>query len=201
MTNEKATATVLTQSQLFQKITEWAEARNLIKGSTSVSQFAKFDSEFGELCTNILVFGGSYGRNDAERLALADDIGDCLVVLTIICEQEGLKINRIAPDVAPIDASVPFADVLAIEGIKGLLADVLLKGQGAASVESLVSALKAYFSAVATKVGLSLEVCLAVAYNDIKDRTGVMYKGTFIKSTDPNYEAVKEQIALEAKSE
>jgi len=38
--------------------------------------------------------------------------------------------------------------------------------------------------------GVSIEQCLAHAYNDIKDRKGVMFNGVFVKSTDPQYERI-----------
>jgi len=35
---------------------------------------------------------------------------------------------------------------------------------------------------------LSLEECLCVAYDDIKDRKGILVDGVFIRETDPAYE-------------
>lgn len=35
--------------------------------------------------------------------------------------------------------------------------------------------------------GLTLEECLEISYNDIKDRKGIMLDGVFIKDTDPSY--------------
>ena len=41
---------------------------------------------------------------------------------------------------------------------------------------------------LAAQHDLGLEQCLEVAYNDIKDRKGVMLDGVFIKEFDPAYE-------------
>lgn len=41
---------------------------------------------------------------------------------------------------------------------------------------------------LAEQHGLSLEQCLSVAYNDIKDRKGIMLDGVFIKADDEAYE-------------
>ena len=39
--------------ELIKKIENWAEERNLIKGSTPQKQFIKLMEEFGELCSGI----------------------------------------------------------------------------------------------------------------------------------------------------
>lgn len=105
-----------TIDSLAAKVLDWAEARNLLAGSTPIHQFAKLSSEMGELADNLL--------KNAPREKIADDIGDCMVVLTIIAKQNGLDLVH----------------------------------------------------------------CLAAAYNDIKDRKGIMVDGVFIKETDPAYE-------------
>ena len=71
--------------QTFQQIREWAEARNLIVGSDSFRQLAKLVEETGELAADI-----SRGR---QRTKIADSIGDCVVVLTILAAQNGLQIE------------------------------------------------------------------------------------------------------------
>ena len=70
-------------TQTFTQIREWAEARNLIAGSDSFRQLAKLVEETGELAADI-----SRGRS---RRCVADSIGDCVVVLTILSEQNGLQ--------------------------------------------------------------------------------------------------------------
>ena len=60
------------------KIVAWAEARNLIKGSSAQAQCVKLGEEFGELCSGI-------AKNKPE--VIADSIGDMVVVLTILAEQ------------------------------------------------------------------------------------------------------------------
>lgn len=37
---------------------------------------------------------------------------------------------------------------------------------------------------IAEQLGLNIEECLAVAYNDIKDRKGQMINGVFVKESD-----------------
>lgn len=69
----------------FTQIREWAEARNLINGSDSFRQLAKLVEETGELSADI-----SRGRH---RRRIADSIGDCVVVLTILAAQCGFDLG------------------------------------------------------------------------------------------------------------
>ena len=72
-------------TQVFTQIRDWAEARNLIGSSDSFRQLAKLTEETGELAADI-----SRGR---PRRRIADSIGDCVVVLTILAAQNGLQIE------------------------------------------------------------------------------------------------------------
>lgn len=63
-------------------ITKWAEARNLIEGSTIEAQYKKLREEFEEL---------GEGIEKGDLAEITDGIGDMFVVLTIISELVGLK--------------------------------------------------------------------------------------------------------------
>lgn len=69
--------------KLIAKVEQWADERNLIAGSDSKSQSLKLMSEVGELADTV-----NKGGNPI------DDIGDCLVVLTILAAQEGLTLKQ-----------------------------------------------------------------------------------------------------------
>jgi len=69
----------------FADVTAWAEARNLIAGSSAQAQFCKLIEEVGELAEAI-----SKGR----PADVPDAIGDTLVVLTILAAQHGLTIEE-----------------------------------------------------------------------------------------------------------
>lgn len=71
--------------QLNYKVLDWAEDRNLIKGSDPKTQLLKTVSELGELADAIL-------KDDKE--GQIDGIGDVLVTLIIVAEQLGLTINE-----------------------------------------------------------------------------------------------------------
>ncbi len=92
--------------QLFKRIINWANDRNIVKGGTAKDQCLKLIQEVGELSDNL-----------CKGNSPIDDIGDCMVVLAIIAEQHNLTVNE----------------------------------------------------------------CLECAYNDIKDRKGMMVDGVFVK--------------------
>ena len=47
---------------------------------------------------------------------------------------------------------------------------------------------------IAEQVGLTLEYCVEQAYNDIKDRKGVLFNGVFIKESNPSYKETLEKL-------
>ena len=63
-------------------IITWARDRNLIEGSNVKNQTLKLIQEVGELSDSI-----------CKGKSPIDDIGDCLVVLTILAEQSNLTIQ------------------------------------------------------------------------------------------------------------
>ena len=65
------------------KIVQWHEDRNLIKGSTDHQQFEKLLEEVEELRTNI----------EYDQLVI-DDIGDIIVVLINIAHRNGLTLHQ-----------------------------------------------------------------------------------------------------------
>lgn len=68
----------------FNEIRQWAEDRNLIDGSTVAKQYNKLLEEVDELHDAIV------NKQDDE---FVDAVGDCIVVLTIMAAQMGLKVE------------------------------------------------------------------------------------------------------------
>lgn len=186
--------------ELFVKVREWAAARNIIKGATPVSQFAKLISEHGELAGHILDYQAigyhpSMNEKEIESVIslqdkMIDDIGDAIVVLTIIGAQLGVNIEDIGPD--SIEGG---SEYLSLNVAFGMLADAILKVD-LESFKSLVSTIFALYSKLATDLNTDISNCLAAAYEDIKDRKGVMYNGTFVKSTDARYKDILTELGL-----
>jgi uncharacterized protein YabN with tetrapyrrole methylase and pyrophosphatase domain len=69
--------------ELIQKIGQWHQDRNLIEGATDKDQVCKLIQEVGELSDNVCK------GND-----VADDIGDCIVVLINIAIRNNLTIDK-----------------------------------------------------------------------------------------------------------
>jgi NTP pyrophosphatase (non-canonical NTP hydrolase) len=67
-------------------VTDWAEARNLIQGSTPAAQVLKLAEEMGELAGAI-----AKGKDQSH---VVDAIGDMMVVLTIIATQHGTTLSN-----------------------------------------------------------------------------------------------------------
>jgi NTP pyrophosphatase (non-canonical NTP hydrolase) len=73
---------------IYNNIAEWAEARNLVKGSTPQAQFLKLSEELGEVAAVI-----AKGKDDKE---FKSEVGDMLVVLTILAAQRGVTLGECA---------------------------------------------------------------------------------------------------------
>lgn len=69
--------------ELVNLIRQWHRDRNLIDGATDKDQVCKLIQEVGELSDNVCK-----GRS------VADDIGDCIVVLINIAERNGLRLDE-----------------------------------------------------------------------------------------------------------
>ncbi len=80
-----ATAVKAMDYDYFGKIREWANDRNLVKGSTLQAQVVKLLEESGELAAGV-------ARNDIDRVV--DSIGDIMVVLTIIAAQIDMPVEE-----------------------------------------------------------------------------------------------------------
>ena len=153
----------LSFGQFKQFVTQWAGDRNIIKGSTKPAQALKGFSEFGELCDNI-----------AKGKDIKDDIGDCAVV--------GVVINAIGDHLTYYDGT-PSQKLHVERNLQNVAEDF-----GYALVDS-DTAFTAFedLHAIAAYYGLDFEECLFTAWNDIKDRKGIMHNGVFIKESDPRY--------------
>ena len=73
---------MLQVEQLEDLVLQWAADRGILQNSNVKVQGLKLMSELGELADNI-----AKGRD------VTDDIGDCMVVLTIIAHMEGLNLR------------------------------------------------------------------------------------------------------------
>ena len=165
-------------NELIQKIEQWATDRNIIKGSKPIDQAMKLFSEFGELADNV-----GKGRD------CRDDIGDVFVVLTIMCSQLGASISQPIfssnKDILPKDITKNQVSKLG-QQLTDLGLSVRYKSMPAHIFSNAIGLLEI----IAEHHNTSLEECVQIAYDDIKDRKGLMHGGLFIKESDPAYASI-----------
>jgi len=159
---------------LIKKIEQWASDRNIINGSKPIDQAMKLFSEFGELADNV-----GKGRD------CRDDIGDVFVVLTIMSAQLGLDIK----DAIKFDGKDLGSKKHAVCDL-GLSLNYFVRSENKDCLRSCLMALHS----ISAGHGYSLIECMKIAYNDIKDRKGIMSNGVFIKESDPAYAEVIKSI-------
>jgi hypothetical protein len=183
-------------------ILDWAKARNLINGSDSKSQSLKLFSEFGE--SGLAIAQGAHVcASDGDDAALEkahsdliDGIGDTVVVLTIIAEQEGYLLADLIQEYAPLPRIHGYEFYQASSTI-GKLADSVLKRDNK-SVGPYLAYTFHHLADMADYFQYDITNCVEVAYDEIKDCKGVMYNGAFIKSTDDRYQSICEELGLQA---
>jgi len=167
--------------ELITAIEQWAEDRNIIKGSKPIDQAMKLFSEFGELADNV-----SKGRD------CRDDIGDCAVVMTIIMAQSDLNFYDYAKNCmlgSIYDLKYNVAQLGAAIG--DFVSDISSNNYISLSTDDFIYCIE-WLNIIATKVGSSLQECVQIAYNDIKDRKGILWNGVFVKESDLSYNACVE---------
>ena len=157
-------------TQLIKNIENWAEARNLIEGSTPKKQFIKLMEEFGELCAGI-------ARNDKEKIK--DSIGDCFVVTVIIKCQFGTNLffHHVSLN-KNVDVSLILARVArdaALISKSDLSAQVKLE---------IICGIVSHLMDVSFLLDVDFESCVQAAWDEIKDRKERMIDGVFVKEGD-----------------
>lgn len=159
-------------NELIQKIEQWATDRNIIKGSKPIDQAMKLFSEFGELADNV-----GKGRD------CRDDIGDIFVVLTVMAKQMGLDIYR----------AIELSNIPSLDDSKHIIVDLMrdLNNFTRSQNQHVLQMCIEQLSKMCLAQNVLITECLNIAYNDIKDRAGILWNGVFVKNTDDNYNEVK----------
>lgn len=186
--------TAIRISEHVDNIVRWAHERNIINGSTPQAQFVKLVEEAGELDS---------WKVEVDAL---DALGDCLVVSIILAAQLKTTALHTLLDAARWDFSndrnskyrpfvFPHADTRpSVLGALGKVASTIARKNDAAFevalYEFMLACVNEYCATFAThnRDG-SVDKALSHAWNEIKDRKGVMLDGVFIKSTDARYDA------------
>lgn len=170
-------------NELISKIEQWAEDRNIIKGSKPIDQAMKLFSEFGELADNV-----GKGRD------IKDDCGDIFVVLTILSAQyDG---NLMSHTIKSFNSFEDLSKLTSIKHVTHVLMSHLysfvysIEDSQFCDPEYDLNLCISYLSRIAELGGTNINECVQIAYNDIKDRKGILWNGVFVKSTDENYQEV-----------
>lgn len=168
--------------ELLKKVGQWGYDRNLLAPENLKSQTFKLVSEFGEI---------GAARIERDKDALRDGIGDTLVVCIILGHQLNSPITEADFD-AYYNAERTCTSLAGPLGSLGLFADIVLKGgEGAdANLHEFARRVIGY----ARYCCEDPVDCLTLAYEEIKDRKGVMYNGAFIKEADPRYAEVMQEL-------
>ena len=162
--------------ELIDNIEQWGQDRNLIEGSRAIDQAMKLFSEFGELSDAV-------GKSRIEQVK--DGIGDVFVVLTLMSRQNGDTLHN------HINQTGYTAYQCVKTAVTSLAKDLFVVSNQYNGT-ALVSALDT-LRYIAKHYNLTLDECVAHAYDEIKDRKGVMFNGVFIKESDEAYaDAVRE---------
>lgn len=156
--------------QLIKNIENWAEARNLIEGSTPKKQFIKLMEEFGELCSGV-------AKNKPD--VIKDSIGDCFVVTVILKCQ--FKTNLF---IRPSSLDKNF-DVSLILARVARDAAIIPKSDLSAQVKlEIICGIVRHLMDVSFLLDVDFESCVQAAWDEIKDRKGRMIDGVFVKEGD-----------------
>lgn len=191
---------------LFDLILAWSCARNIINGSKASDQFVKLVSEFSnEIALAIYEIWSYHGNDENHRQSLirgklADAIGDSMVVLVNVAAQSGLDIKTLwQSQNFPVFNQVPHSAFLIASMGQGRLADAVKKGNTEEAVVAIGIMLYG-LELLCKEYHLTPLLCLQDAYNEIKDRKGVMYNGIFVKSDDANYERICNELGLDGQT-
>lgn len=163
--------------KLIKQIEQWAEERNLIKGSSIKKQTLKMIEEFGELCSGV-------AKNKPD--VIKDSIGDCFVVLTIInaqCRNESTETN--ANQSHLLEPTGHFGAHSIDEALLRAAAKIGNFANKTTPPDDWdVNCLSNYLFLVSKMANLDFLDCVQHAYDQIKDRKGKMIDGVFVKEGD-----------------
>jgi len=162
--------------KLITNVQKWSIDRGLDKAD-SKKQMLKLYEEFGELAS---------GLAKGNKEVVKDSIGDVVVVLIILAQQQGVRLisdfelsyENISKENVVLEAS---------EYI-GAVSNFVKRNL---KCEGHIVYLIAYLQRIAKDEGLKFKDCLSLAWNEIKDRKGKLIDGVWVKEEDLTDEQIK----------
>ena len=156
--------------KLITNVQQWSIDRGLDKAD-SKKQLLKLYEEFGELASGI-----AKGNKEVAK----DSIGDVVVVLIILAQQQGLEkisdFNIICNHLQPSDLMPQVSETI------GLISLRVRRTKD--EIEEPIVRLISYLRTIAKSENLNFEDCLSQAWNEIKDRKGKLIDGVWVKEED-----------------
>nr|DAM31125.1 MAG TPA: NTP-PPase-like protein [Caudoviricetes sp.] len=156
--------------KLITNVQQWSIDRGLDKAD-SKKQLLKLYEEFGELAS---------GLAKGNKEVVKDSIGDVVVVLIILAQQQGLEkisdFNIICNHLQESDLMPQASETI------GLIS--LRVRRTKSKVEEPIVRLISYLRTIAKYENLKFEDCLSQAWDEIKDRKGKLIDGVWVKEED-----------------
>lgn len=167
-----------TIQELVPLIQEWAKEREIYKQLTPFDELLKTHEEVGELIKACY---------DSDRIGIHDAIGDTLVTLINYCYFRRENFNTIFINSLSLKHNT-YEDCVSLALSANKLLIELLNSEYRMSKHNYtgncythILYIVKYLNNIAELEGTTLEACLNFAYNEIKDRTGRIINGKFIK--------------------
>lgn len=171
--------------ELVPLIQEWAKEREIYKQLTPFDELLKTHEEVGELIKACY---------DNDKPAIQDAIGDVMVTLINYCYKERIDVLEQINDVLNFERKRADGKVVLALSIQDSLtrlmhANFRLLGIGGETPFLYfyeIITIIGYLDDIAFLENTTLEECLNIAYNEIKNRKGIIINGNFIKNGKTN---------------
>ena len=170
----------LTIQELVSLIQEWAKEREIYKKITSFNQLLKTHEEVGELIKACY---------DDDRPAIQDAIGDVMVTLINYCYFKNENFNNVFLNGLSLRPIIEDTCLKQSFAVNSTLIDLFkfecnkskYNGNVDFVYEAMIYFVKHLNGFTKLLKGTTLEACLNIAYNEIKNRKGRIINGKFVK--------------------
>jgi len=162
----------LKKSSLFDSVRNWANERGLIQEGDVKTQTLKLFEELGELSRSVI-------KSDLKEKK--DAIGDSIVVCINLLCIKSINAEDLISKIQPAYNEEIDKEVLNMDE-KSVALDCYNVIAMSTEFEAIFNSLLCCLSHIAILNETTLVECLELAYNQIKNRTGKMLNGSFIKN-------------------
>ena len=164
-----------TIQELVPLIQEWAKERKIYEELTPFDELLKTHEEVGELIKACY---------DNDKPAIQDAIGDTMICLINYCYFKNMDFIFHYEEVYPMEAPGNITQTTSAISANNILAELFeveYKQEKLYLYSYKIEHILYILHCIALSEGTTLEACLNIAYNEIKNRTGKMINGKFVK--------------------